>query len=106
MLSVYKFHWTVVYGEVSLESQAGRVVGLFSDTWNYIENLSSDTVPNHTSITTNHQALFIYNRTKITGWFPMLRLKNFTEQPYRPSYGRVNIGLYTFIHQNGRTVIT
>jgi len=25
--------------------------------------------------TTNHQALFIYKRTKITGWFPVLRLK-------------------------------
>jgi len=35
--------------------------------WHYIEKLSNDTVPNHTLITTNHQALFIYNRTKIAG---------------------------------------
>jgi len=34
--------------------------------WHYIDKLSNDTVPNHTFITTNHQALFIYNRTKIT----------------------------------------
>jgi len=27
-------------------------------------------------LTTNHQALFIYNRTKIVGWFPVLSLKN------------------------------
>jgi len=43
--------------------------------WHYIEKLSNDTVPNHTSITTNHQALFIYNRTKIAGWFPVFPLK-------------------------------
>jgi len=60
--------------------------------WHYIEKHSNDTVPNHTVITTN--ALFIYNRTKITGWFPVLPLKNvpllsarlaqldLTEQPY------------------------
>jgi len=33
--------------------------------WHYIDKLSNDTVPNHALITTNHQALFIYNRTKI-----------------------------------------
>jgi len=27
----------------------------------------NDTVPNHTFITTIHETLFIYNRTKITG---------------------------------------
>jgi len=37
--------------------------------WHYIEMLSNDTVPNHTLITTNHQALFIYNRTKIADDF-------------------------------------
>jgi len=35
--------------------------------WHYIEKLSNDTVPNHTLITTNHQALFIYNPTQIAG---------------------------------------
>jgi len=35
--------------------------------WHYIDKLSNDTVPNHSLITTNHQALFIYNRTKIAG---------------------------------------
>jgi len=35
--------------------------------WHYIDKLSNDTVPNHTFITTNHQALFIYNRTNIAG---------------------------------------
>jgi len=35
--------------------------------WHYVDKLSNDTVPNHTFITTNRQALFIYNRTKITG---------------------------------------
>jgi len=35
--------------------------------WHYIDKLSNDTVPNHTLITTNHQALFIYNRTNIAG---------------------------------------
>jgi len=44
--------------------------------WHYIDKLSSDTVSNHTFITINHQALFIYNRTKITAWFPVLPLKN------------------------------
>jgi len=43
--------------------------------WHYVEKLSNDTVPNHTLITTNNQALFIYNRTKIAGWFPVLSLK-------------------------------
>jgi len=46
--------------------------------WHY--KLWNDTVPNHTFITTNHQALFIYNRTKITGWFPVLPLKNVLPQ--------------------------
>jgi len=32
-----------------------------------IDKLSNDTVPNHTYITTNHVALFIYNVTKFTG---------------------------------------
>jgi len=32
-----------------------------------IDKVSNDTVPNHTLITTNRQALFIYNRTKIAG---------------------------------------
>jgi len=41
-----------------------------------IDKLSNDTVPNHTFITTNHQALFIYNQTKISGRFPVLPLKN------------------------------
>jgi len=58
--------------------------------WHYIDKLSNDTVPNHTFITTNHQALFIYNRNKITERFPALPLKNVlshvsysaTEQPY------------------------
>jgi len=44
--------------------------------WHCIEKLSNDTVPNHNLITTNHQALFIYNRTKIAGWFPVFPLKN------------------------------
>jgi len=35
--------------------------------WHYIDKLSNDTVPNRTFITTNHQALFIYNLTKIMG---------------------------------------
>jgi len=36
--------------------------------WHYIEKISNDTVPIHTLITlTNHQALYIYNRTKIAG---------------------------------------
>jgi len=33
--------------------------------WHYIDKLSNYTVPNHTFITTYHQALFIYNQTKI-----------------------------------------
>jgi len=33
----------------------------------YIDKLSNDTVPNHTFITNNRPALFIYNRTKIMG---------------------------------------
>jgi len=59
--------------------------------WPYIDTgkLSNDTVPNHTLITTDHQALFIYNRTNIAGWFPVFPLKNVlphvqhsaTEQP-------------------------
>jgi len=28
--------------------------------WHYIDKLSNDTVPNHTFITTNHRARFIY----------------------------------------------
>jgi len=43
--------------------------------WHYIDKLSNDTVPNHTCITTNHQALFSCNRTKITGCFLVLPLK-------------------------------
>jgi len=44
--------------------------------WHYIDKLTNDTVPNHTLITTNLQALFIYNRDKITGLlFPVLPLK-------------------------------
>jgi len=35
--------------------------------WHYIDKLSNDTVPNHTLITTNHLAPFIYNRTMISG---------------------------------------
>jgi len=35
--------------------------------WHYIDKLSDDTVPNHIFNTTNHQALYIYNRTKIMG---------------------------------------
>jgi len=35
--------------------------------WHNIDKLPNDTVPIHTFITTNHQVLFIYNRTKITG---------------------------------------
>jgi len=46
-----------------------------ADQWHYIENLSNDTVPNYTLITTNHQALFIYNRTKIAGDFRCFRSK-------------------------------
>jgi len=43
--------------------------------WHYLDKLSNHAVPNHyTFITTNHQTLFIYNRTKITGWFPALPL--------------------------------
>jgi len=67
-----------------------RTIGLFSGTvfqsisksnfrfWNnkHCNKLSSDTVPNHTFITINQQALFIYSRTKITGWFPALPLEN------------------------------
>jgi len=44
--------------------------------WHYIDKLSNYTVPNHTLITTNYRALFIYNRTKIAGWFPVFPLKN------------------------------
>jgi len=33
----------------------------------FIDKLSNDTVPNHAFITTNHQSLLIYNRTKIAG---------------------------------------
>jgi len=39
----------------------------------YIDKLSNDTMLNHTLITTNHQALFIYNRNKIH-WFIYSRL--------------------------------
>jgi len=35
--------------------------------WYYINKLSNVTVLNHTFIKTNHQTLFVYNRTKITG---------------------------------------
>jgi len=45
--------------------------------WHYLDKLSNDTVPNHILFTTNyHQAIFIYNRTKIAGGFPVLSLKN------------------------------
>jgi len=48
--------------------------------WHYIDKFSNETVPNHTFITTNHQSLFICNRTvanrtKMTGRFPVLPLK-------------------------------
>jgi len=39
--------------------------------WHYIDKLSNDTVPNHTFITITKLYLFT-NRTKITGWFPVL----------------------------------
>jgi len=42
----------------------GHIVHHRGVQWHYNEKLSNDTVPNHT---TNHQALFIYNRTKIAG---------------------------------------
>jgi len=66
-------------------SEADRAVQ-----WHYIDMLWNDTVPNHSFITTNHQAVFIYNRTKIMGWFPVLPLKrvlshvkhSVIEQPY------------------------
>jgi len=50
--------------------ETGSMVYLIGDRavwWHYIDKLSNETVPNHTFITTNHQALFIYNQTKITG---------------------------------------
>jgi len=58
--------------------------------WHYIDKLSIETVPNHTLITTNHQALSIYNRTKICGMISgdsaqkcaSARLVQITEQPY------------------------
>jgi len=45
--------------------------------WHYIDKLSNDTVPKHTFIYRQSQALFIYKRTKITGWFPVLPLKKY-----------------------------
>jgi len=55
------FHWRPGH-DVKLHPHFHRAVQ-----WHYIEKLSNDTVPNHTLITTNHQALFIYNRSKIVG---------------------------------------
>jgi len=65
-------------------SQAGYTCSAQSTTkrkyravqWDHIDKLSNATVPNYTFITTNHKALFIYIRTEITGWFPVLPLKN------------------------------
>jgi len=44
--------------------------------WHCVDEFSNDTVPTRAFITTNHQALFIYNRTKITGWISVLPFKN------------------------------
>jgi len=43
--------------------------------WHCIDMLSNDTAPIHTFITTNHQALFIYNRTKLRDDFRCFRSK-------------------------------
>jgi len=65
----------------NIQLSYANAIGLFN-LWHYIENLSNDTVPNHTLITTNHQALFIYNRTKIAGWFPVFPLKKFASTSF------------------------
>jgi len=56
-------------------TRQGVAIGSNSVQWHYIDKLLNDKVTNHTFITTIHQALFIYSRPKITGWFPVLTLK-------------------------------
>jgi len=68
--------WDAMLVTVELNARYLRVSDQFYNRavqWHYIDKLSNDTVPNSTFITTNHRALFIYNRTKITGRFRWFR---------------------------------
>jgi len=51
-------------------------IWLLSGTISKSSQMTQCRLPNHTLITTNHQAPSIYNQTKIAGWFPVISIKH------------------------------